>query len=117
MFKKNNCKWGIALRVVLVKWALKLLPSILHFDGRKFACKFADEAVCIGAPQATVLFENVKYCTAAEITNADSIHPGYRFLSENSKFSKICQNTELNSLELLEMIDRMGISICKSHYD
>jgi acetyl-CoA carboxylase biotin carboxylase subunit len=38
---------------------------------------------------------------AAEITNADAIHPGYGFLSENSKFSKICQNTVSNSLELL----------------
>jgi acetyl-CoA carboxylase biotin carboxylase subunit len=45
---------------------------------------------------------------AAEITNADAIHPGYRFLSENSKFSKYVRNTELNLLSFSEMIDRMG---------
>jgi acetyl-CoA carboxylase biotin carboxylase subunit len=44
---------------------------------------------------------------AAEITNADAIHPGYGFLSENSKFSKYVRNTELNLLSP-EMIDRMG---------
>jgi acetyl-CoA carboxylase biotin carboxylase subunit len=41
--------------------------------------KFADEAVCIGPPQATCLFENVKYYCCCRITNADAIHPGYGF--------------------------------------
>jgi acetyl-CoA carboxylase biotin carboxylase subunit len=45
---------------------------------------------------------------AAEITNADAIHPGYGFLSENSKFSKICQEHGIKFIELLGMIDRMG---------
>jgi acetyl-CoA carboxylase biotin carboxylase subunit len=51
---------------------------------------------------------------AAEITNADAIHPGYGFLSENSKFSKYVRNTELNLLELPEMIDRMDKASAKA---
>jgi acetyl-CoA carboxylase biotin carboxylase subunit len=47
------------------------------------------EAVCIGRLKQLVLFENVKYYCCCRNTNADAIHPGYRFLSENSKFSKM----------------------------
>ena len=53
--------------------------------------KFADEAVCIGKPASADSYLNIPHImAAAEITNADSIHPGYGFLAENAKFAEIC---------------------------
>jgi acetyl-CoA carboxylase biotin carboxylase subunit len=60
------------------------------------------KAVCIGPPPSNLSYLKMSnIIAAAEITNADAIHPGYGFLSENSKFSKYVRNTELNLLELL----------------
>src|SRR6478752_6810706 len=53
--------------------------------------KFADEAVCIGKPQSSDSYLNIPHLmAAAEITNADAIHPGYGFLAENARFAEIC---------------------------
>jgi acetyl-CoA carboxylase biotin carboxylase subunit len=53
--------------------------------------KFADEAVCIGRPQSADSYLNIPHLmAAAEITNADAIHPGYGFLAENARFAEIC---------------------------
>src|SRR5687768_12680469 len=53
--------------------------------------KFADEAVCIGKPASSDSYLNIPHnMAAAEITNADSIHPGYGFLAENARFAEIC---------------------------
>ena len=53
--------------------------------------RFADEAVCIGPPQSSESYlKPANIISAAEISNADAIHPGYGFLSENSKLSQIC---------------------------
>ena len=61
--------------------------------------KFADEAVCIGpAPSSDSYLKISNIIAAAEITNADAIHPGYGFLSENAKFRKFVVNTKLNLL-------------------
>ncbi len=55
--------------------------------------KFADEAVCIGKPSSADSYLNIPHImSAAEITAADSIHPGYGFLAENAKFAEICKN-------------------------
>jgi len=72
--------------------------------------KFADEAVCIGPPPSSLSYLKMSnIIAAAEITNADAIHPGYGFLSENSKFSKICQEHHVKFIGASpEMIDRMG---------
>jgi acetyl-CoA carboxylase biotin carboxylase subunit len=75
-------------------------------DVESLHVRFADEAVCIGPPPSNLSYLKMSNIIAAEITNADAIHPGY-FLSENSKFSKYVRNTELNLLSS-EMIDRMG---------
>jgi acetyl-CoA carboxylase biotin carboxylase subunit len=66
-------------------------------DVESLHVRFADEAVCIGPPPSNLSHLKMSNIIAAEITNADAIHPGY-ILSENSKFSKICRNTELNLL-------------------
>src|SRR6476619_3250601 len=72
--------------------------------------RFADEAVCIGKPQSSESYLNIPHImAAAEITNADAIHPGYGFLSENAKFSKICQEHGIKFIGASPaMIDRMG---------
>lgn len=79
-------------------------------DADSLHVKFADEAVCIGPPpsaQSYLKMSNI--IAAAEITNADAIHPGYGFLSENAKFSKICQEHGIKFIGASpEMIDRMG---------
>ena len=75
-----------------------------------FTSKFADEAVCIGPPPSNLSYLKMSnIIAAAEITNADAIHPGYGFLSENAKFSKICQEHGIKFIGASpEMIDRMG---------
>ncbi len=58
--------------------------------------KFADEAVCIGKPQSSDSYLNIpRLIAAAEITNADAIHPGYGFLAENALFAEICSQNGL----------------------
>ena len=79
-------------------------------DKESLHVKFADEAVCIGPPQSKLSYLNIpSIISAAEITNADAIHPGYGFLSENSTFSKICQEHGIKFIGASpEMIDGMG---------
>ena len=79
-------------------------------DAESLHVKFADEAVCIGPPLSSESYLNVaNIISAAEITNADAIHPGYGFLSENARFSKICDEHGIKFIGASsEMIDRMG---------
>ncbi|MDW8263689.1 MAG: biotin carboxylase N-terminal domain-containing protein, partial [Phycisphaerales bacterium] len=63
-------------------------------DADSLHVKYADEAVCIGAPMSKESYLNIpRIIAAAEITNADAIHPGYGFLSENAEFSEICASS------------------------
>jgi acetyl-CoA carboxylase biotin carboxylase subunit len=79
-------------------------------DAESLHVKFADEAVCIGPPPSNLSYLKISnIIAAAEITNADAIHPGYGFLSENAKFSKICQEHGIKFIGASpEMIDKMG---------
>jgi acetyl-CoA carboxylase biotin carboxylase subunit len=79
-------------------------------DAESLHVRFADEAVCIGPPPSNLSYLKMSnIIAAAEITNADAIHPGYGFLSENAKFSKICQEHGIKFIGASpEMIDRMG---------
>jgi acetyl-CoA carboxylase biotin carboxylase subunit len=72
--------------------------------------KFADEAVCIGPPPSKDSYLKISsIISAAEITNADAIHPGYGFLSENAKFSRICKEHGIKFIGASpEMIEGMG---------
>jgi len=72
--------------------------------------RFADEAVCIGPPQSSESYlKPANIISAAEITNADAIHPGYGFLSENSKFSQICNEHGIKFIGAsADMINKMG---------
>jgi acetyl-CoA carboxylase biotin carboxylase subunit len=79
-------------------------------DADSLHVKFADEAVCIGpAPSSESYLKISNIIAAAEITNADAIHPGYGFLSENAKFSKICEEHGIKFIGASEeMIAKMG---------
>ena len=79
-------------------------------DKESLHVRFADEAVCIGPPPSRDSYLNIpNIISAAEITNADAIHPGYGFLSENAKFSKICSDHGIKFIGATpDQIDKMG---------
>tara|TARA_B110000503_G_scaffold141175_1_gene233904 strand:+ start:2268 stop:3542 length:1275 start_codon:yes stop_codon:yes gene_type:complete len=79
-------------------------------DRESLHVRFADEAVCIGAPASKDSYLNIpRIISAAEITNADAIHPGYGFLSENAEFSKVCHEYGIKFIGAsAEMINQMG---------
>jgi len=75
--------------------------------------RFADEAVCIGKPQSSDSYLNIQHImAAAEITNADAIHPGYGFLAENANFAEICAKYNIKFIgPTPDMIRSMGDKI------
>jgi acetyl-CoA carboxylase, biotin carboxylase subunit len=95
MFKKILIanRGEIALRVLRACRELGIKTVAVHSeaDARALHVRFADEAVCIGPPPASRSYLNIPaIISAAEITAADAIHPGYGFLSENAEFARIC---------------------------
>jgi acetyl-CoA carboxylase biotin carboxylase subunit len=114
MFKKILIanRGEIALRVIRTcrEMGIKSVAVYSTADAESLHVKFADEAVCIGpAPSADSYLKMANIIAAAEITNADAIHPGYGFLSENAKFSALCEEHEIKFIGASpEMIDRMG---------
>jgi acetyl-CoA carboxylase biotin carboxylase subunit len=114
MFKKILIanRGEIALRVIRTckEMGIKTVAIYSTADAESLHVKFADEAVCIGPPSSSESYLKMSnIIAAAEITNADAIHPGYGFLSENSKFSKICGEHGIKFIGASpEMIDRMG---------
>ena len=114
MFKKILIanRGEIALRVIRTckEMGIKSVAVYSTADEESLHVKFADEAVCIGpAPSSESYLRMPNIIAAAEITNADAIHPGYGFLSENAKFSKICEEHGIKFIGAsAEMISRMG---------
>ena len=114
MFKKILIanRGEIALRVIRTckEMGIKTVAVYSTADAESLHVKFADEAVCIGPPASTDSYLKMSNILAvAEITNADAIHPGYGFLSENSKFSSLCEEHDIKFIGAsAEMIDRMG---------
>src|SRR5579862_6373325 len=83
----------IALRILRACRELGVKTVAVHseVDSRALHVRFADEAVCIGPAAASKSYLNVPaIISAAEITAADAIHPGYGFLSENAEFARLC---------------------------
>jgi acetyl-CoA carboxylase biotin carboxylase subunit len=96
MFKKILIanRGEIALRIIRTckEMGVKTVAVYSTADKDSLPVRFADEAVCIGPPSSSLSYLSIpNIIAAAEITNADAIHPGYGFLSENEKFSKVCQ--------------------------
>nr|WP_299386321.1 acetyl-CoA carboxylase biotin carboxylase subunit [Allomuricauda sp.] len=114
MFKKVLIanRGEIALRIIRTckEMGIKTVAVYSKADEESLHVRFADEAVCIGpAPSHESYLKIPNIIAAAEITNADAIHPGYGFLSENSKFSKICAEHEIKFIGASgEQIDKMG---------
>lgn len=114
MFKKILIanRGEIALRVIRTcrEMGIKTVAVYSTADADSLHVKFADEAVCIGpAPSNLSYLKMPNIIAAAEITNADAIHPGYGFLSENAKFSKICQEHGIKFIGAApDMIEKMG---------
>ena len=102
----------IATRIIRTckEMGIKTVAVYSKADTDSLHVRFADEAVCIGpAPSSESYLKMSNIIAAAEITNADAIHPGYGFLSENSKFSKICDEHEIKFIGASPgMIDKMG---------
>ncbi len=114
MFKKILIanRGEIALRIIRTckEMGIKTVAVYSTADKESLHVRFADEAVCIGPAASNLSYLNVpSIIAAAEITNADAIHPGYGFLSENAKFSEICDKHEIKFIgPSAEMINRMG---------
>jgi acetyl-CoA carboxylase biotin carboxylase subunit len=102
----------IALRVIRTcrEIGVKTVAVYSTADAESLHVRFADEAVCIGpAPSADSYLKMQAILAAAEITNADAIHPGYGFLAENARFSKLCEEHNIKFIGAsAEMISRMG---------
>ena len=102
----------IALRVIRTckEMGIKTVAVYSTADKESLHVRFADEAVCIGSPMGKDSYLSIpRIISAAEITNADAIHPGYGFLSENAEFSKVCEEYKIKFIGASEdMINRMG---------
>jgi acetyl-CoA carboxylase biotin carboxylase subunit len=102
----------IALRIIRTckEMGIKTVAVYSTADKESLHVRFADEAVCIGPPSSAQSYLNIPtLIAAAEITNADAIHPGYGFLSENAEFSRICQENNIKFIGASpEMINQMG---------
>lgn len=102
----------IALRIIRTcrELGIKTVAVYSLVDKNSLHVRFADEAVCIGPASPLSSYLNIpRIIAAAEITNADAIHPGYGFLSENAEFAEICNDTKFIFIgPTAEMINRMG---------
>jgi len=114
MFKKILIanRGEIALRIIRTckEMGIKTVAVYSTVDRDSLHVRFADEAVCIGPAPSRDSYLNIpSIISAAEITNADAIHPGYGFLSENARFSKICAENGIKFIgATAEQINAMG---------
>ncbi len=114
MFKKVLIanRGEIALRVIRACRELGIRTVAVYSEADRYSLhvKFADEAVCIGPPPSRDSYLNIaRLIAAAEVTNADAIHPGYGFLAENANFAEICASSGLTFIgPTPEAISAMG---------
>ena len=97
MFKKVLVanRGEIALRVIRACKELGIKTVAIHSeaDAASLHVRAADEHVCVGPPEAALSYRNIpNVLSAAEVTGADAIHPGYGFLSENAHFAEVCES-------------------------
>src|SRR5882724_7680654 len=102
----------IALRVICAAKELGIRTVAVYSEADRYSLhtRFADEAICIGpAKSARSYLDIPSVISAAEITNADAVHPGYGFLSENADFAEVCETSGLKFIgPTPEVIRRMG---------
>jgi acetyl-CoA carboxylase, biotin carboxylase subunit len=102
----------IALRIIRVckQLGIKTVAVYSKADQDSLHVRFADEAVCIGPPPSKESYLKIpRIIAAAEVTNAEAIHPGYGFLAENATFAEICTTSGMKFIgPSAEMIRTMG---------
>ena len=102
----------IAVRIIRACKEMNIKTVAVYSEPDKDALhtKLADEAICIGPANPKQSYLNIKnIIEAASITNADSIHPGFGFLSENSGFAKICEESNIKFIgPSSKVIDLLG---------
>lgn len=102
----------IALRIIRAckEMGIRTVAVYSEADRNSLHAQFADEAVCIGKPQSKESYLNIPaIISAAEVTDAEAIHPGYGFLSENTHFAQICESSKITFIgPSPEAISRMG---------
>src|SRR5215213_599517 len=102
----------IACRIIWTCKEMGIKTVAVHSEADRDALhvRFADEAVCIGAPPSAQSYLNIPaIISAAEITNVDAIHPGYGFLAESETFAKICEDCNIKFIgPRPEVIGMMG---------
>jgi len=102
----------IALRVIRACRELGLTTVAIHStaDADALHVRFADQSVCIGPPAAAASYLNISsIICAADVTGADSVHPGYGFLAENAEFAEVCERSGLRWIgPRPELMRRMG---------
>jgi len=114
MFKKILIanRGEIALRIIRTcrEMGIQTVAVYSTADKDSLHVRFADEAVCIGRAQSSESYLNIpSIMAAAEITNADAIHPGYGFLAENAGFAEICAKYNIKFIgPTPDMIRSMG---------
>lgn len=114
MFKKILIanRGEIALRIIRTcrEMGIRTVAVYSTADRESLHVKFADEAVCIGPPPSRQSYLNIPaIISAAEVTGADAIHPGYGFLSENAEFSRICHEYGIKFIgATADQINSMG---------
>lgn len=103
----------IAVRVIAACKDLGIRTVAVYSEADRYSLhvRFADEALCIGPARSTLSYLNIpSVISAAEITNADAIHPGYGFLSENADFAEVCRASEIKFIgPTPEVIRMMGL--------
>ncbi len=114
MFKKILIanRGEIALRVIRACRELGIQTVAIHSeaDAASLHVRLADESVCVGPADATLSYRNIpNILSAAEITGAEAIHPGYGFLAENSHFAEVCESAGIKFIgPFPECISLMG---------
>jgi acetyl-CoA carboxylase biotin carboxylase subunit len=100
MFKKILIanRGEIALRIICAckEMGIKTVAVFSEADRHALHVRFADEAICIGPPRSSDSYLNIpSVIAAAEVSNADAIHPGYGFLSESAYFAEVCEASKI----------------------
>lgn len=102
----------IALRIIRAckELGIRTVAIYSEADSHSLHVRFADEAVCIGPGPSSESYLNIpRIISAAEVTNAEAIHPGYGFLAENAQFAEVCQSCGFKFIgPSPEMITNMG---------
>ena len=112
MFKKILIanRGEIAVRIIRAckEWGISTVAVHSDVDRESMHVRMADESVCIGSHQPANSYLNIpNLMSAIELTNADAVHPGYGFLSENANFAKILEDNKIKKGQTVMIVEAM----------